>query len=309
MSDFLSQRVRPTKAQIDHIADFCLAAVTARPREDKDADAMSGVVVVTGAGGMGEAVVRRIGSGSPIVLADVDPAHLSHVADALNGDGFDVHPVRTDIAAAADVATLARTAAELGPVRCVVHTAGVSPVQATSQLIVAVDVIGTARVLDTFETYVQPGTVAVCIASMAGTMTQLDAETLQLLATTPTDELHALAVLDPGAMEPGIAYGVAKRANHVRVEAAAIAWGRRGGRVVSISPGVISTPMGQQELAGPFGDGMRAMVEMSALRRLGTPGDIAAAVEFLVSPAASFITGTDLLVDGGVIAAIRRSGS
>ena len=269
---------------------------------------MSGVVVVTGAGGMGEAIVRRIGSGGPIVLADVDDTHLAQVADALSGDGFDVHAVRTDISSGADVTALARTAAELGPIRCVVHTAGVSPVQASSQLIVAVDVIGTARVLDAFETYVNPGTVAVCIASMAGTMTQLDAETRQLLATTPTDELHALTVLDPSAMEPGIAYGVAKRANHVRVEAAAIAWGRRGGRVVSISPGVISTPMGQQELAGPYGDAMRGMVEMSALRRLGTPGDIAAAVEFLVSPAASFITGTDLLVDGGVIAAIRRSG-
>ena len=267
---------------------------------------MTDVVVVTGAGGMGEAVVRRIGSGCSVVLADVGAAPLARVADALTSDGYTVHPVRTDITAPAEVTALAGAAADLGPIRCVVHTAGVSPVQATSRQIVDVDVIGTARVLDAFEAHVRPGTVAVCIASMAGTMTQLDAETLQLLAATPTDELHALAVLDPATMEPGIAYGVAKRANHVRVEAASIAWGRRGGRVVSISPGVIATPMGQQELAGPYGDGMRSMIEMSACGRLGTPGDIAAAVEFLVSPAASFITGTDLLVDGGVIAAVRR---
>ncbi len=137
-------------------------------------------------------------------------------------------------------------------------------------------------------------------------MTQLDPHTLELLATTRPDELHTLAVLDPNTMEPGVAYGVAKRANHVRVESASIAWGRRGGRVVSISPGIIATPMGQQELAGPYGGAMRAMIEMSACRRLGTPDDIAAAVEFLVSPAASFITGTDLLVDGGVVAAVRH---
>jgi NAD(P)-dependent dehydrogenase (short-subunit alcohol dehydrogenase family) len=182
----------------------------------------------------------------------------------------------------------------------------VSPVQATTEQIVAVDVVGTARVLDAFEPHVQPGTVAVCIASMAGTMTTLDGESLHLLGTTPTDRLAALPILDPTTMDPGTAYGVAKRANHARIEAAALVWGRRGGRVVSISPGIIATPMGHEELAGPFGDGMRAMIEMSATRRLGTADDIAAAVEFLVSPAASFITGTDLLVDGGVIAAIRH---
>ena len=262
------------------------------------------VLVVTGAGGMGEAVARRLGGGRAVVLADFNEAQLERLADALQGDGYDVHAVRVDVASADDVAMLAETAAGLGAIRCVVHTAGVSPVQATSQQIVDIDVIGTARVLDAFAAHVEPGTVAVCIASMAGTMTTLEPDVLRLLAVTPTDELAALSVLDPASMEPGIAYGVAKRANHMRVQAASIPWGRRGGRVVSISPGVISTPMGQAELAGPFGDGMRTMIEMSGTGRIGTPDDIAAAVEFLVSPAASFITGTDLLVDGGVIAAI-----
>jgi NAD(P)-dependent dehydrogenase (short-subunit alcohol dehydrogenase family) len=118
--------------------------------------------------------------------------------------------------------------------------------------------------------------------------------------------LHALAELDPSAMDPGAAYAIAKRANQVRVEAASVTWGRRGGRVVSISPGVIATSMGQAELSGPFGDIMRDMVERSPTGRLGTAEDIAAAVEFLVSPAASFITGIDLRVDGGVVAALRH---
>jgi NAD(P)-dependent dehydrogenase (short-subunit alcohol dehydrogenase family) len=262
------------------------------------------VLVVTGAGGMGEAVARRIGGGRTVVFADFNPVQLDRVAGALQADGYDVHPVRVDVSSARDVEMLAATAAELGTIRCVVHTAGVSPVQATSRQSVDVDVVGTARVLDAFEAHVEPGTVAVCIASMAGTMTTLAPDVLRLLAVTPTDQLAALPVLDPEAMSPGIAYGVAKRANHARVQAASIPWGRRGGRVVSISPGVISTPMGQAELAGPFGEGMRAMIEMSGTRRIGTPDDIAAAVEFLVSSAASFITGTDLLVDGGVIAAL-----
>jgi NAD(P)-dependent dehydrogenase (short-subunit alcohol dehydrogenase family) len=266
------------------------------------------VVVVTGAGGMGQAIVRRIGSGRAVVLADVDDESLTRLADTLRIEGHAVRAVRTDISSGGDVAALARTASEVGRIRCVVHTAGLSPTQATSERIMAVDVLGTALVLDAFEPYVEAGTVAVCIASMAGTMTELPPDTLRLLATTPTENLLALDVLDPAAMPPGVAYGVAKRANQARVESASIAWGRRGGRVVSISPGIISTSMTVSELAGPSGDHMRAMLDLSPCRRLGTADDIAAAVEFVTSPAASFITGTDIRVDGGVVAAVRTGG-
>jgi NAD(P)-dependent dehydrogenase (short-subunit alcohol dehydrogenase family) len=268
----------------------------------------SEVVVVTGAGGMGQAIVRRIGSGCSVVVADFNDAHLATTAETLRGDGYEVHPVRTDVSSAADVAALANAAADLGPIRCVAHTAGLSPAQATAAQIVAVDFIGTARMLDAFEPHVRPGTVAVCIASMAATFATLPADTLHLLATTPTEELHTLAALDPSTLDAAMAYVVAKRAVQVRVEAAALAWGRRGGRVVSLSPGIIATPQGHEELAASSGDGMRAMIEMSALGRLGTPDDIAATVEFLASPAASLITGTDILVDGGIVAAIRRQG-
>jgi NAD(P)-dependent dehydrogenase (short-subunit alcohol dehydrogenase family) len=257
---------------------------------------------------MGQAIARRLGSGHVVVLADVSDARLALAREQLEGAGHAVHALRVDVSSAQDVAELARVAAALGEIRVVAHTAGVSPVQATTQEIVAVDVIGTARVLDAFEPFVRPGTVAVCIASMAGTLASLDAETLQVLATTPTDALHALAVLDPATMDPGTAYGIAKRANQARVGAASIIWGRRGGRVVSLSPGIIATPMGHAELGGPFGDVMRSMIDTSGSRRLGTPDDIANVVEFLVSPAASFITGTDLLVDGGVVAALHFAG-
>jgi NAD(P)-dependent dehydrogenase (short-subunit alcohol dehydrogenase family) len=262
------------------------------------------VVVVTGTGGMGRAVARRLGSGRALVLADASEAQLEEAAEGLRGDGFDVHPVAVDVASDRHVAALADRASELGALRALVHTAGVSPVQATPRQIVDVDVVGTARVLDAFEPLVEPGTVAVCIASMAGTMTTLPPEVLRLLAVTPTDRLAALSVLDPSDMDSGVAYGLAKRANQVRVQAASVRWGRRGGRVVSVSPGVIHTPMGRAELEGPFGEAMRDMIERSGTRRVGTPDDVAAAVEFLTGPSASFITGTDLLVDGGVVAAL-----
>ena len=269
----------------------------------------SEVVVVTGAGGMGQAAVRRLGSGASVVLADFDDAHLETVAESLRRDGYSVHTARTDVSSADDVATLATTAAGLGPLRCLVHTAGLSPEQATAQQIVAVDFVGTARMLDAFEPHVRPGTVAVCIASMAASFATLSADAEHLLASTPTDQLMSLAVLDPSTLDPGMAYVVAKHAVQVRVEAAALAWGKLGGRVVSLSPGIIATPQGNQELAGQSGDGMRSMISSSALARLGTPDDIAAVIEFLASPVASLITGTDILVDGGIVAAIHRQGS
>lgn len=262
------------------------------------------VVVVTGLGGMGLAIARRLGAGRSLVLADFSAEALEKATELLSGEGHDVTAVKTDVSDQASVRSLAESAASLGSLRAVVHTAGLSPVQAGPAAIVAVDVIGTAHVLDEFAAIATQGSVAVCIASMAGTMAQVAPEAEHAFAVTPTTELAALPELDPANLDPGAAYSIAKRANQVRVRAASVAWGMRGGRTVSISPGVISTPMGQAELAGPAGDQMRHMIAISGVKRLGTPDDIAAVVEFLISHEASFITGTDILVDGGTVAGL-----
>jgi NAD(P)-dependent dehydrogenase (short-subunit alcohol dehydrogenase family) len=125
------------------------------------------------------------------------------------------------------------------------------------------------------------------------------------LASTPSRDLLTIPECAPALLGSSQeAYGFAQRANHLRVAAAASAWGKRGARINSISPGVISTPIGVQELNGNSGSVIKAMIDASAAGRIGTPDDIAAAVEFLLSPAASFITGTDLVVDGGVTGAV-----
>lgn len=265
----------------------------------------SEVVVVTGAGGMGIQIARQLGIARHVVLADHDARILGRAAEALRGEGYVVHEVQVDVSDLSAVSTLASTAASLGRLSVVVHTAGVSPVQASPDRVVAVDVAGTAYLLDAFLEHAETGTVVVCIASMAGAMVSLPPELEQLLATTPSVELASLEVLDPAGLDAGSAYSIAKRANQLRVQAASVAYGRKGARVVSISPGVVSTPMGQAELDGPSGDQIRRLVLASGTQRLGTPTDIAAAVQFLASPQASFITGVDLLVDGGVVAAMR----
>ena len=265
------------------------------------------VLIVLGVGGMGHAIARRLGAGKTVLLADNNAATLTSVANTLSADGHQVDSREVDVSSPESVRALAEHAASLGTVTQVAHTAGLSPSQASAEAILAVDLLGTALVLQEFGEVIAEGGAGVVVASMAGhVFPPLTAEQERALAQTPAQELLGLDFVSAQrSSHPGIAYGIAKQANHIRVRAASAQWGRRGGRINSISPGIISTPMGQQELASPVGDGMRAMVAASATGRLGTPDDIASATAFLLGPDASFITGTDLLVDGGATAAMK----
>ena len=263
------------------------------------------VVVVTGLGGMGLSIAQRLGLGSKVVLADVNQAALDMTAESLRSDGYDVVEQMTDVSDPDSVSALAGTAGELGRIEVVVHTAGVSPVQASIEAILKVDLLGAALLLDAFSGIVAHGGAGVWISSMAGTLAPLDPDLERRLMDSATADLLSLPELSAEAIpDPGTAYSLAKRANQLRVRSGAVTWGRRRARVNSISPGIISTPMGNAELAGPNGEFMRGMIAGSPAGRIGTAHDIASAVEFLVGPAASFITGTDLLVDGGVVASL-----
>lgn len=264
------------------------------------------ITVVIGAGGMGLAIARRTGSGRGLLLADFDEAALTAAAEQIRDEGHDVTAQAVDVSDRKSVLALAETAAGLGRVTRVAHTAGLSPVQAPTEMILRVDLLGVALVVDAIARVVAPGGACVVIASMAGhLMPPLSADQETALATTATEDLLELPFLAPETIDdPGTAYSLAKRANVLRVQAAAGAWGERGARINTISPGVISTPMGQQELDGAHGDQIRALIDLSAARRPGTPDDIAAAAAFLLDAQSGFITGTDLLVDGGAVAAV-----
>jgi meso-butanediol dehydrogenase / (S,S)-butanediol dehydrogenase / diacetyl reductase len=262
------------------------------------------VLVIIGVGGMGVSVARRCGAGRTIVLADINAAGLEATAAALTDDGHQVLTREVDVTSRNSVAAVAEAAKDAGRVMSVVHTAGLSPQQASTEAVLAVDLLGVALSLDEFGKVIEPGGAGVVIASMAGhMMPPPDADVARQLASLPAEELLSLDACT-SITSSQMAYPFAKRANQIRVAAAAAAWGQRGARINSISPGVISTAMGRLELESESGALMRAMVDNSGTRRYGTPEDIAAATEFLLGPSASFITGTDLLVDGGVVAAI-----
>ncbi|MBL7499668.1 SDR family oxidoreductase [Frankia sp. CNm7] len=265
------------------------------------------VTVVIGIGAMGQAIARRIGPGTQILIADVKEAVLRTVAGELEGEGYVAATAVVDVTSRESVTALARHAASLGPVRSMVHTAGLSPAQAPVPAVLAVDLLGVALVLEEFAHVVAPGAAGVVIASMAGHLAPpIAPDVARALATTPASELLALPAASPDQFpDSGQAYTFAKRANQIRVQAASTIWGAHGARINSISPGVIATPMSTAELATDHGGHMQMMIDVSNAKRLGTPADIAAATEFLLSPAASFLSGTDLLVDGGAVAAIQ----
>ena len=265
------------------------------------------LTVVIGNGRMGRAIARRLGPSVQLLVADYNAEALEPVAEKMRDDGFTVETAVVDMTSRESVAALARRAAELGRVTRVAHTAGVSPAQAPIPAILAVDLLGVAYVLEEFAAVIAEGGAGVVIASNAGqvypgVITPEDAHQLDQL---PGDELAASPLVSPDRFDDrAVAYQSAKRAAQLRVQAAANAWGERGARINSISPGVISTPMCRAELVGANEWLVRGLIASTAVGRLGSTEEIAATVDFLLGGGSSFITGTDLVVDGGAVAAI-----
>ena len=265
---------------------------------------MTDVTVVIGAGQLGQAIARRVSAGKRVLLADLHQANADAAAEVLADAGFDVSTATVDVSSRESVHALAERAAKLGDVTGVIHAAGVSPSQATPQVILAVDLFGTALVLEEFGNVIARGGSAVVIASQSGhRLGALTAEQDAALATTPADELLSLPMLQPSEVTDSLhAYQLAKRGNALRVMAEAVRWARRGARVNTISPGIIMTPLARDELTGPRGEGYRRMLELSPAGRAGTPDEVGTVGALLMGSEGAFITGSDFLMDGGVTA-------
>jgi NAD(P)-dependent dehydrogenase (short-subunit alcohol dehydrogenase family) len=261
-------------------------------------------VVVTGLGTMGLACARRMGVGRRLLLVDIDRRTVEAATALFAEDGYDVVPCVLDLGDPASIRDLVAATAAAGPLETLVHTAAISQAQAaTAEQIFEVNLVGTARLLDDFEPLLTRGAVGVVIASMGAQFIQVSPEAERAFALAPISELMAAAQSVPGHDDKSHAYLVAKRGNQLRVEARALAWAERGARLLSISPGLISTAQGRLELKEhPL---VATVLEESPVPRIGTPEDIAALVEWVSSPVASYLTGTDLRTDGGIVAALR----
>ena len=266
---------------------------------------MRDVIVVIGAGQIGQAIARRVGFGKHVLLADMRHDNANAAAEILANAGYEVSVAAVDASSREAVHALVETAAGLGDVAGLIHAAGVSPTQASPATILKVDLYGTALVLEEFGNVIARGGAGVVIASQSGhRLPPLTVEQNKALATTPVEELLNLPFLQPDQVTDSLhAYQISKRGNSLRVMAEAVRWGRRGARINTISPGIIMTPLAKDELTGPRGEGYRRMIEVSAAGRAGTPDEVATVGALLMGPDGGFITGSDFLMDGGVTAA------
>jgi NAD(P)-dependent dehydrogenase (short-subunit alcohol dehydrogenase family) len=268
---------------------------------------MKRVIVVVGAGSIGQAIARRVSAGKSVLLADLRQENADMAAKVLSEAGFGVTTATVDVSSPASVHALVEMATSLGEVHGVIHAAGVSPSQASPETILRVDLYGTALVLEEFREVIAQGGAGVVIASQSGhRLPSLSAEQDKALATTPVEELLKLPMLQPDQIKDSLhAYQLSKRGNSLRVMFEAVHWGKRGARVNSISPGIIMTPLAKDELAGPRGAGYRRMIEGCSAKRAGTPDEVGTVGALLMGPDGAFITGSDFLMDGGVTAAYR----
>ncbi|MDB6129820.1 MAG: short-chain dehydrogenase [Verrucomicrobiales bacterium] len=263
------------------------------------------VIVVIGAGSIGQAIARRVSAGKHVLLADLRNENAEAAAKTLNEAGFDVTTAKVDVASRASVQALVENALSLGEISGVIHAAGVSPSQASPQTVLKVDLYGTALVLEEFGNVIARGGAGVVIASQSGhRLLPLSSEQNTALAMTPVEELLNLPMLQPDQVKDSLhAYQISKRGNSLRVMAEAVRWGKRGARINTISPGIIVTPLAKDELTGPRGAGYRRMIEASAAGRAGTPDEVGTVGALLMGSDGAFITGSDFLMDGGVTAA------
>lgn len=261
-----------------------------------------GIAIVTGAAsGMGEAAARLMAeAGWPLLLCDLNAERLAETAGRFSSAGA-IETLVGDLSDPAYGETLVAALAGRS-IGALIHCAGLSPTMAEPARILEVNLAATMRLVEAIRPHMAQGSAAVLFASSAAHMagTTMDAEISKV--TTP-EAVASLLSLSPNS---GAAYSVSKRGVKLLAEREAPAFGKQGARIATISPGVIDTPMGRAEMEQqPV---MKVLVESSPLARPARAEEVAAVAVFLCSPAASFVTGTDILVDGGSMAVMLAPG-
>lgn len=260
------------------------------------------VAVITGAGGgVGLACALQLAPTHALVLADVSEASLKRAGEALAEMGATATAIRCDVSDAAEVAALAQGARASGSFAALLHTAGLSRSMADGPRVLDVNLRGTALVLDALLPLAGEGAVAICLSSIGAHRRELH-ELDALLDPDARDFPAALEARLPLEGRSGVAYDLSKRGVVLLCERGAAAWGARGARLLSLSPGPIDTEMGRLEGLRDA----RGLEALAALRRVAQAEEVAAAAVMLCGEGARYVTGCDVRVDGGTLAGIRH---
>jgi len=267
------------------------------------------VGIATGAGrGMGLECARLLpGLVGHVILVDKDEPSVVKAAGDLTAAGASAEPFVADVTDADALDRLALRVAALGTLRAVAHAAGISPSMANWRRVIEVDLVGTALLARALRPLATHGTATVNFSSMAAVLCPdgPDDAALDRLMADPLQDGFLDKVREaagPSIEDSGAAYSLAKRGVKVFTQREAVRLGPQGGRVVSLSPGLIDTPQGRQE--AEVHPSIGRMLGQTPLARMGLSEEIAKVVRFALSDDASFLNGIDLLVDGGLIGAL-----
>jgi NAD(P)-dependent dehydrogenase (short-subunit alcohol dehydrogenase family) len=260
------------------------------------------VVITGGAGGMGLATAKILGTDHRVVLADLDQARIDGAVAELSALGIEASGSVCDITDARSVQRLLDSASEGGHhVRALVHTAGISPQMGTAARVARINATGTINIARAYLPRATDGDVLVNVASTAGHGLPKMLIPFRAFATAEKDSEAFERVVVRRArvfgkkLHSGLAYGISKAFVIWYTRSLAVAFGARGARIVSVSPGSFDTAMGKLEKD----HGASEFLKVSAIKRFGKPEEIAAVLAFCASAAPGYLTGVDILVDGG----------
>lgn len=261
------------------------------------------IVITGGAGGIGQACARAF-KGEWLIITDYSPEQVDKAVEQLTAEGYSASGIACDITDKADVDRLKHHVAKHGGLKALVHTAGVSGTVKDTKKVYTIDLIGSEILVDAFHGLATEGSVAVLLSSMMAHTVPVNAE-LDAALRNPQRPGSFETVDQFVKGDSDRMYDHAKRGVLLLVEKNADKWGAKGARIVAVSPGVIETPMALKA-AEEHPERMEMIRQATPLKRHGTPQDVAEVVGFLISDAARFITGTDILVDGGVVHNIKK---
>lgn len=263
------------------------------------------IVITGGAGGIGQACARTL-KDQPLIITDYSQKMVDETVETLSKEGFEVSGIACDITSKEDIAKLTKYVTDCGSLKALIHAAGVSGTVKDLKKLYTINLVATELLIDAFYELVEKDSVAILMSSM-------------MAHAVPENEKYDNALSNPQAEDSfdivsqfvnndsDTMYNFVKRGVQFLTHKNVNKWGEKGARIVTVSPGVIETPMALKATE-EHPEKMERIKESTPLKRNGKAEDIADVVHFLVSDAARFITGTDILVDGGVILNIKKMG-
>lgn len=260
------------------------------------------IVVTGGAGGIGTACARAF-KDDDLVITDYSQEAVDKTLADLQKEGYSVTGIACDITDRRDLEKLKEFVASQGTFKALIHTAGVSGTVKDLKMLFDINLVATQMLLDTFYDLAVKDSVVVLLSSMMGHDVP-EHKKCDAALRNPQESNSFEIVKKFVKGDSNLLYDYTKRGVMLITKESANKWGEKGARIVSVSPGVIETPMALKA-AEEHPEKMEHIKSLTPLKRNGSPEDIAEVVAFLASDKASFITGTDILVDGGVFENIK----